>query len=138
MTDKCPKCGVKMWHYFHWIEYALRLTKEKPPCDDGHKMHQINGPSCLQRQLEQARKEIDALDEAQKCASCGSTICPPMQCGRCIEQCEPVKGMPARPVTTELKEELEQAKVQIAKLQRKIDRDASGKGPFTLHDEYMD
>lgn len=60
-------------------------------------------------QIGEQQEMIRGLREAQKCASCGGSICPPMQCGLCIEKENPVPGMPARPATTTLREQLKES-----------------------------
>jgi GrpB-like predicted nucleotidyltransferase (UPF0157 family) len=68
----------------------------------------------LKEELDDALAEVGRGIKAQTCVTCGQLICPPMQCGSCIEKEMPVKGMPARPVTAALREEVEQLRVQLA------------------------
>lgn len=66
----------------------------------------------VERLTEDARlawSVTNELREAQRCVSCRGTICPPMQCGSCIEKEAPAPGMPQRPATTNLRERLERA-----------------------------
>ncbi len=60
----------------------------------------------LTEEVEFLRRRVKRLTAAQICVSCQSTVCPPMQCGSCIEREEPAQGMPARPVTTAFREQL--------------------------------
>lgn len=62
----------------------------------------------------EARAYAERLREAQRCVSCGRLICPPMQCGECIEKEEPVPGMPFRPATATLRAEVERLRHSLA------------------------
>jgi hypothetical protein len=75
--------------------------------------------------MEEGCEAIDRLRDAQKCASCGGTILPPMQCGSCIETQRPVPGMPERPATTNLQERLKEAwaAIEAHKQDRAHDRE---------------
>jgi len=69
----------------------------------------------LRREVDDLNGIVAGLIEAQRCVSCRGAICPPMQCGACIEKVEAVPaGMPGRPVTAKLKADLAQANARLA------------------------
>jgi hypothetical protein len=70
----------------------------------------------LEKDLADARHEVERLTRAATCASCGGLIGPPMQCGMCIEREAPVPGMPERPATTNLRERSVRAEAEVERL----------------------
>jgi len=71
------------------------------------------------RERDEANEAKDRLAKACECVSCHGSIMPPMQCGMCIEREKPVDGMPARPVTTSLREALDTTRQQLAETERR-------------------
>jgi hypothetical protein len=76
-----------------------------------------NDARCKKDRVAELEAENKRLRQSQTCVSCESLICPPMQCGSCIESSAPAKGMPERPATevlrqrvTELEDFLQQSK----------------------------
>lgn len=74
--------------------------------DEKDKIAMIDEIKVMEEQISFLERRVKRLTAAQTCVSCQDVVCPPMQCGSCIEREEPAQGMPARPVTTAFREAL--------------------------------
>lgn len=69
-----------------------------------------------------AEEKLEKQIESQVCVSCSSLICPPMQCGACIEAEAPVPaGMPARPATATLRARAKRAEENWRNLKERVE-----------------
>jgi hypothetical protein len=93
--------------------HQYRMAADKlPDClDEIERLLEELGGTILDRNA--YKNQVAELEErlrrhiaAQTCVSCQGAICPPMQCGTCIEREKPAQGMPARPVTAALRAQL--------------------------------
>lgn len=77
----------------------------------------------LRVDLDEAEDENQRHREARTCVTCGGTICPPMQCGPCIERGEiPEGGAPWLPVTATLRSEIERLRAEVERLRTIVER----------------
>ncbi len=74
--------------------------------DEKDKIAMIDEIKTMEEQISFLEKRVTRMTAAQTCVYCQSVVCPPMQCGSCIERDGPAPGMPARPMTTAFREQL--------------------------------